>query len=393
MSAGAFSRRSVWRFVLLVGITNLFADMTYEGARGVVGDFLGQLGASGTIVALVAGGGELAGYLIRSLSGFVADRTGFYWLDVWIGYMINMACVPALALAGTWPAAAGLVVGERIGRGIRRPAMSSILSRAGRDLGSGRIFGVNEALDQIGGAVGPLLIALLLERTNSFHISFAALSIPAVITIVFLALASASSGEAPERKRAKSSVRFARVFWIYAIGGALFAAGYADFALVAYHLGQAKIASPALVSMLYSIAKIVAAAAAPLMGLLLDRIGIIGLVGAIAISIVAVPFAFLGSGWIVGLGVALWGMGTVVQDSLLVALVAKVTPEDTRSTAYGIFDTVFGIAWLAGSAALGKLYDHFLPGLIAFSVIAQVASILVFLASTRIAPLIPAQSA
>ena len=393
MSAGVFSRRSVWRFVLLVGITNLFADMTYEGARGVVGDFLGQLGASGTIVALVAGGGELAGYLIRSLSGFVADRTGLYWLDVWIGYMINMACVPALALAGTWPAAAGLVVGERIGRGIRRPAMSSILSRAGRDLGSGRIFGLNEALDQIGGAVGPLLIALLLERTNSFHISFAALSIPAVITIVFLALASASSGEAPERKRAKSSVRFARVFWIYAIGGALFAAGYADFALVAYHLGQAKIASPALVSMLYSIAMIVAAAAAPLMGLLLDRIGIIGLVGAIAISIVAVPFAFLGSGWIVGLGVALWGMGTVVQDSLLVALVAKVTPEDTRSTAYGIFDTVFGIAWLAGSAALGMLYDHFLPGLIAFSVIAQVASILVFLASTRIAPLTPAQSA
>ena len=367
--------------------------MTYEGARGVVGDFLGQLGASGTIVALVAGGGELAGYLIRSLSGFVADRTGLYWLDVWIGYMINMACVPALALAGTWPAAAGLVVGERIGRGIRRPAMSSILSRAGRDLGSGRIFGLNEALDQIGGAVGPLLIALLLERTNSFHISFAALSIPAVITIVFLALASASSGEAPERKRAKSSVRFARVFWIYAIGGALFAAGYADFALVAYHLGQAKIASPALVSMLYSIAMIVAAAAAPLMGLLLDRIGIIGLVGAIAISIVAVPFAFLGSGWIVGLGVALWGMGTVVQDSLLVALVAKVTPEDTRSTAYGIFDTAFGIAWLAGSAALGMLYDHFLPGPIAFSVIAQAASILVFLASTRIAPLTPAQSA
>ncbi len=134
------TRRSAWRFILLVGVTNLFADMTYEGARGVTGDFLGKLGASGAIVGLVAGGGELAGYAVRSVSGIIADRTGRHWIDVWAGYIINMLCVPALALAGTWPVAAGLMIGERLGRGIRRPAMSSILSRAGRDIGSGRVL-------------------------------------------------------------------------------------------------------------------------------------------------------------------------------------------------------------------------------------------------------------
>ncbi len=104
-----------------MGVVNLFADFTYEGGRGVAGAFLGHLGASGAAVGVIAGGGELAGYTIRSVSGLVADRTGLYWLDVWVGYAINLLCVPALALVGSWPAAAGLMIGERVGRGIRKP--------------------------------------------------------------------------------------------------------------------------------------------------------------------------------------------------------------------------------------------------------------------------------
>ncbi|MGC1758071.1 MAG: hypothetical protein WA742_01820, partial [Candidatus Cybelea sp.] len=85
------------RFVVLIGIVNLFADLTYEGARGVGGAFLGHLGASGAAIGAIAGGGELAGYAIRSVSGAIADRTGLYWIETWAGYVINMLCVPALA--------------------------------------------------------------------------------------------------------------------------------------------------------------------------------------------------------------------------------------------------------------------------------------------------------
>src|SRR6516225_8790758 len=152
------------RFVALIGIVNGFSDFTYEGGRGIVGAFLGHLGASGAIVGIVAGGGEFAGYTIRSVAGVVADRTGLYWLDVWIGYAINMLCVPALALVGNWPAAAGLVIGERVGRGIRKPVMAAILSEAGREVGRGRVFGLNEALDQIGATVGPLIVAFAIAR-------------------------------------------------------------------------------------------------------------------------------------------------------------------------------------------------------------------------------------
>jgi MFS family permease len=375
------ARWSAWRFILLVGVTNLFADTTYEGARGVAGDFLGKLGASGTIVGFVAGGGELAGYAVRSVSGLIADQTGRYWIDVWVGYTINMLCVPALALVRTWPAAAGLMIGERLGRGIRRPAMSAILSRAGRDLGSGRVFGINEALDQIGGAIGPLIVAFVLARTHNFRVGFAILLIPALLTLSVLAAATLGSrclADKFERTATKSAAEFSRPFWIYVAGGALFSAGCADFALIAYHLGKTNVASPALISVWYSVAMVVSAVSAPLFGRLLDRTGMIAVAIAIALSAAATPLAFLGNGWVAYLGTAIWGIGTTVQDSLLVALVAKVTSEDRRSTAYGVFDTIYGVAWLAGSMALGVLYDHYIWGLVVLSVGAQIAAIPVF---------------
>src|SRR5271166_1250751 len=143
MAPGLTPQRAL-RYVLTIGVVSLFADMTYEGARGVSGAFLAHLGANGAMVGAIAGGGELAGYLVRSVSGAVADRTGRYWINAWVGYLINMLCVPALALAGSWPAAAGLLVGERIGRGIRKPVIAATLAEAGHHLGSGRAFGINE---------------------------------------------------------------------------------------------------------------------------------------------------------------------------------------------------------------------------------------------------------
>src|SRR5947199_7813158 len=102
--------RSAFSFVLIIGIVNLFADLTYEGARAIVGPFLGSLGASAAIVGFVAGFGELVGYGLRSVSGYFADKTHRYWAVTFVGYAINMLAVPALALVGNWPLAAALVI-------------------------------------------------------------------------------------------------------------------------------------------------------------------------------------------------------------------------------------------------------------------------------------------
>src|SRR5437667_2516806 len=158
---------TAFRFVIVVGIANLFADMTYQGARSSTRQFLGTLGASAAVVGFTAGFGELLGYALRSVSGIISDKTGKYWIVTIVGYVINMLAVPALALAGNWPVAAGLIVAERTGRAIRKPAVEAMLSDAGKSIGAGWAFGLHEALDQAGAMVGPLVAALILFQGKS----------------------------------------------------------------------------------------------------------------------------------------------------------------------------------------------------------------------------------
>src|SRR5207249_2800149 len=181
--------RSALHFVLIIGIANFFADFTYEGARGIIGPFLGSLGASAAIVGLVAGVGELMGYGLRSVSGYFADKSHRHWAFAFLGYTINMLAVPALALTGQWPLAASLVVSERIGRGIRKPTVEAMLSHAGRSIGAGWVFGLNEALDQAGATIGPLLIALMLFLKGGYRTGFGVLLIPALVCLGILVVA------------------------------------------------------------------------------------------------------------------------------------------------------------------------------------------------------------
>jgi len=116
------------RFVLTMGLVNLFADMTYEGGGAINGPFLGTLGASAVAISIVAGSGEFLGYSLRAVAGYVADKTSRYWVVTFIGYAINLLAVPAMALAGSWQIAATLIIAERVGRAIRKPTVEAMLS-------------------------------------------------------------------------------------------------------------------------------------------------------------------------------------------------------------------------------------------------------------------------
>jgi hypothetical protein len=170
---------NAFRFVLTMGVVNLFADVTYEGGASINGPFLGTLGASAAAVSIIAGVGEFLGYSLRSVAGYVSDKTGRYWLATFIGYGVNLLAVPAMALAGAWPVAAGLVLAERVGRAIRKPTVDSMLSYTTGSLGRGWVYAVNTALDETGATVGPLLIALVLFLKGSYRTGYALLLISA----------------------------------------------------------------------------------------------------------------------------------------------------------------------------------------------------------------------
>src|SRR5262249_32036415 len=221
-----------------MGIVNLFADMTYEGGASINGPFLGSLGAGAAGISIIAGVGEFLGYSLRAVAGYVSDRTGKHWLVTFIGYGINLLAVPALALAGNWPVAAGLILAERVGRAIRKPTVESMLSYTTGSLGRGWVYAINNALDETGAAVGPLLIALVLFLRGSYRTGYTGLLISALLALAALTVARVvfPLPSHLETGRTAPAKGFTKSYRLYMLAGGLFAAGLMSFELISYHL-------------------------------------------------------------------------------------------------------------------------------------------------------------
>jgi MFS family permease len=380
--------RSALQFVVIIGIVNFFADFTYEGARGIVGPFLGSLGASAAVLGFVAGFGELMGYALRSVSGYFADKFHRHWVFAFLGYAVNMLAVPALALATQWPVAATLVVAERVGRGIRKPTVDAMLSYAGKSIGAGWVFGLNEALDQAGATIGPLLMALILYLHGGFHIGFAVLLIPALLCLATLVTARLLHPRPHELEEGAEhtfeSAHLSRAYWIYFAAGALIAAGVADFALIGFHFQKADAVPRNFIPLFYAVAMASGALASIPMGRLFDRFGANISLFAFLVSAAAGPLVFLGTFSFALVGMIFWGIGMSAQGALFQAMLTHVIPRQKRSTAFGLFDTGFGVAWFVGSATMGLLYDKSVVAVAFFSMILQLAAIpIIFIANKQ----------
>jgi MFS family permease len=353
--------------------------MAYEGMRAISGPFLGSLGASATIVGIIAGTGELAGYVLRLLSGRLAQRSAAYWPITIAGYAVQMAAVPLLALAGNWQIAALFIVLERTGKAIRNPAGNTMMSHAGEEIGQGWAFGLHEALDQFGALAGPLVAAFVLARHGGYREAFVWLGLPAALTIAcafVTALQFPQAARIPPAPGPDTGTRLSRSFWLYTMAAALIAFGFADYPLIAFHFGKAHIVSPPLIPVFYAAAMAISGLTSVVFGRWFDASGLNVLYAAFLIGAFAAPFLFLGGPPLAAVGTLLWGAGLGAQGSVLSATVAQLVPAHARANAFGIFTAIFGAGWFLGSTALGVLYDISPLWLTIVSVAPQLAALI-----------------
>jgi MFS family permease len=375
-------------FIILLGIVSLFGDITYEGARSVTGPYLATLGASAGVVGLVAGIGEFTGYALRLVSGHLADRTKAYWLLAFIGYGLLLS-IPLLAFAGYWQLAAVLIILERMGKAIRSPARDTMLSYAAKGVGRGWGFAVHEALDQIGAVIGSIAFFLVFLFHGDYREGFTMLWVPALLTLAVLAMArkkfpSPQKLETPEEaSKQNTQAKLPRVFWLYTVFTLLSVAGFANFQLISYHLKVQAIVPDAQIPIIYAIAMAVDAVAALIVGRTYDKIGLTSLL-AIPLLTLPIPFlAFSTSYSSVLVGMALWGVVMGIQETIMRAAIADLTPIERRGFAYGIFNTMYGAGWGLGGIVMGQLYGHSINSLILFAVVMELISIPLFLMVRR----------
>jgi predicted MFS family arabinose efflux permease len=374
-------------FITLMGIVSLFSDLTHEGARSILGEYLNLAGASAAAIGFVSGIGELCGYSLRLISGLIADKTKKYWTLVIAGYVIQVLAIPALALVPEhgWVWACGLVILERVGKAVKKPAKNTLVSFAASEIGTGKGFAYQEFLDQLGAFLGPILlfVTALVKGSDdlfqTYRISFAVLLVPALITIA-LVLAAKIKYPDPEmfekQEDKPENFRFGKSFALFMASICFFAFGFADFTLITLHAANTGAFPESTLSLLYAAAMAVDAFAALFFGWLFDRIGLKALIISTLCSTFFSCFIFMtGNARIIGIGIILWGIGIGAQESIMKAAVSGMVPRSMRSTGFGIFETGFGIAWFLGSWLLGALYDLNPMYLVVVSVASQLLAI------------------
>ena len=394
------NRLSPMGFVLAFGAVSMLGDFVYEGARSVIGPFLATFGASAALVGVVTGAGEAVALVFRLFSGRLSDRTGRHWALTITGYVITVVAVPILAAVHALWQAVALVVAERFGKAVRSPARDTMLAEAGGTLGRGRAFAIHEALDQSGALVGPLLVAGMVA-ISGYRLGFAVLAIPAaglVAVLVWLRLAvpvpaaydpsartdtegadtEGAGTEGAGTEGADTGRGFSARFWLYAAFTALTMSGFATFGVLAYHLEVRHVLPAGLIPVTYAAAMGAAALAALASGGVYDRWGLRGLVVLPPLALV-VPFWSLSrSAALVWAGALVWGAAMGVHESTMRAAVADLVPGARRGFGYGVFTAVYGLAWLAGAAFIGLLYDRSIHAVIVYTVVTQLLAMAAF---------------
>ena len=284
-------------FIVLFGIVSLFSDMTHEGASSIRGAYLALLGASAGTIGFISGLGELVGYSMRYVFGKLTDKSKHYWPLTIPGYVLDVLAVPALALVGDhgWIWACALLVIQRMGKAIKKPAKDTIMSFAASQEGVGKSFGIQEVLDQIGAFLGPVLLyVVMLLKTDGttfqvYATCFAVLAIPGAITLILL-LVTRRKFPNPEHfePEPKEYVPFhmKKEFILYIAGISLFAFGFIDYSIIIMHVSRTftgvaaglqetgSLISSGTLPLLYAGAMLVDAVAALFFGLLYDKKGV-----------------------------------------------------------------------------------------------------------------------
>jgi MFS family permease len=370
--------------IFFLGIVSLFADITYEGARSIIGQYLFVLGSSSLFVGFIAGFGEFIGYFLRILFGYLADKTKNYWSFMIIGYSLNVFSVPLLAFTNNYLIAGILVLLERLGKAIRTPSRDTIISFIGAKYGYGISFGIHEFLDQIGALSGPLLIFLILSLSkNNYKLSFLILIIPAILCLIFLfwtKIKFSNISEIEIRGKRYESFKSSKKFWIYTIAIGFVSFGFIDFALISYHYKKINLFEPNIIAILYSIAMITDAISSIILGKLFDKFGIKVLLISILLTSFSSPLLFLfNEKMIIFLAIILWGIGIGSQESIMRAYISNIIKKEERATAFGIFNSIYGFSWFIGSLMIGYLYSLSLTYMVILSFSFQIFGLLILL--------------
>lgn len=132
-----------------------------------------------------------------------------------------------------------------------------------------------------------------------------------------------------------------------------------DFPLITYYIAKHQLFNPIYFSLVYSLAMFVDAISALYFGALFDKIK------GKALMIVTILSSFFSlliftnhHISLILLGVVCWGISMGGKESIMKSMISHLTTSSNRSSAFGLFEGLYGISWFLGSVLLGYAFEH-----------------------------------
>lgn len=348
--------------VLKLGFVSFLTDLSSEAIFSVFAVFFTTVaGASSALLGLIEGLADFSASSLNYLAGWMSDRSGKRKAFALAGYGFSTLAKTILLVSASVASLAAFRVIERLGKGFRGPPRDAWLSSLADPATRGYSFGVHKALDKAGAVLGPLMAYGLLrwlgESAGAYQTLFWVAFVPAVLSVLVLALMRDQPGVRHERERVGANWRaLSPGFKRFLVPAGVFALSYYSlgFLLLKAHAVGFSVADTVL---LYALFNAVCVVAAPLVGRLGDAVGRsrvlllgYGLYGAINLALVWASH----SGQVIAL-FALYGVFFAIDESQSKAFIADLEPE-RRATAVGAYNFVTGVLYLPASLVAGALW-------------------------------------
>ena len=372
-----FSREmwsSVGRNVFFLGLTSLLTDISSEMVTATLPLYLLlTLRLAPLQFGLIDGINQGASVLVRIASGLIADRWRRAKEVATAGYAFSAICRVGLLLAGrSWLGLSGVVLLDRIGKGIRTAPRDAMIASSVPSNRLATAFGVHRAMDTAGAMLGPLVAAgILFLAPGSYDAVFIVSFCFAIVGVAVISLLVEAPAAAPPPADAPPVT--SRI-----VGQLLARPDFRALVLISTALALTTLSdsfifltlqrkldlSLSLFPLLYVGMALVYMVLAIPMGRLADRIG--------GRQIFFAGYALLGLAYgllllpglpqAMSLGILLLlGLYYAATDGVLSAMASSMLPEQWRTTGLAIMTTGTGLARLLASFGYGALWTYLGP--------------------------------
>jgi MFS family permease len=255
---------------------------------------------------------------------------------------------------------------DRFGKGVRTAPRDAVIAESTEKAYLARAFSFHRSLDTMGAVAGPLLAFFLLGIfSNNYRKIFWLSMIPGVIAVLLIIffitekkIAAIAHSERPKLTLKHFDWRFKAFVFIAAI----FAIGNSSDVFLILRAEQAGIQTT-IIPVVYLLFNLVYSMSSIPAGIAADKFGKkrVILTGFILFAILYYGFAVAADAKIIWILFGFYGLFMGLTEGIQKAFLATIIPQDFKATAFGIFNTVVGLAMFPASVIGGYLWDHVAP--------------------------------